>query len=166
MKLSMGRTPLGQKEYWAYKQMIGMLNTLIQNESAIEGRSRLVTNGWRDLKMCQAVLMKLHKNIWHTIPWEQQKRLEKELKNTKTYIDVNRPQDNGERDGFVYMPAKSMCRLADMVMRQECLFCDKCGKKVNRCQIRKDLEATYEWYIERLPDGSCPFAGLVETGKA
>lgn len=156
------RPQLTQKEVWAFKQLVGTLNVLLQNESEITDRAKMVKNGYRDLRLITSRLTKLYQEMWHTIPPEQQKRLNAEFRNTITYIDVKRPQDNGKDEGFTYMPTSAIERLAYRVMMQECLFCEKCGKTVNRCQIRKDLESTYQWKLDRLPDGTCPFRGMLE----
>jgi len=162
---SVGRTPLSKKEYLAYRQLAGSVYTLMSVENDLKGRAGKVKYGWCHFRLAQTMMRKVYKAMWHTIPQAQQKQINAELQNTVTYVSVKRPQDNGESDAFTYMPMAAVCRIADRVMRQECLWCEKCGKAVNRCQLRKDLECTYKWHVERFPDGTCPFAGLTETGS-
>lgn len=168
----MGRTQLdkrtlSEKEYWAFKQMVGALNTIVNNQDVLEGRCKLVKNGLRDIRMVRSVLMKLYENVWkQTIPVDQQERIRLEFQNTKTYIDVSRPQDNGHRPEYCFMPTRNLENILNRVMEQECQWCMKCGKEVSRCKLKQDIEATYEWEIQKkMPDGTCPFATLIRMDE-
>ena len=50
------------------------------------------------------------------------------------------------------------------VVGYECFCCEKAGKDARRCQLRRDIEATYHY--DYPDDGKeCPFAGMTIGGS-
>ena len=163
------RTPLGAREYYALRNLFGMVSSFEITSKDLEKRVRSIPNGWRDMRLLTTLSEKLMTNIVSTIPTKKLQMIRKELEHTVVHIDVKNnvlPAKKETADSrFTYVPEGVIDRLVDRVVQSECLFCDKVGKDAKHCQLRKDIEMTYMYDIpaDRV---ACPFAGITTLEDA
>lgn len=151
---------LTSREYYVLRELFGLVSAFSTAQDALEKRVRSIPGGWRDMRLIQAVATRLMQNILATVPEEKLMLIRKELAHTKVRVSVERSigtPDDGTKY-FAYVPYNALERIMARVVDDECLCCDKTRDEVLRCQLRKDIEATYPFeYPKRR--GECPFMG-------
>lgn len=160
-----GRYTLSEREYYALRELFGIVSTFSEKAGELEARARTIQGGWRDMRMIQSVGAKLMGEILKTVPRKKLAQISRELHNTEVVVSVNRSicGEPGEREeNLTCVPQRALERITQKAVESECMFCEKCGADVKRCQLRKDIEATYMF---DLPGSKteCPYAGLVIT---
>lgn len=83
-----GRFHFSEREYYATRELFGIVSTFNKNAEQLERRVREIPGGWRDLKLIMAVSEKLMKGILRTIPKKKLAVIQKELTNTEVLVNV------------------------------------------------------------------------------
>jgi hypothetical protein len=162
------RTPLGAREYYALRNLFGMVSSFEVTAKDLEKRVKSIPGGWRDMRLLTVLSEKLMKNVVETIPTKKLQLIRKELEHTVVHIDVKNnvlPKKESADNRFTYVPEGTIDRLVDIAVQTECLFCEKKGKDAKHCQLRKDIEMTYMYDIPS-DHVACPFAGITTLEDA
>lgn len=151
--------PLSKREYDALRVNIGCLNAARHMCEGLEARLKeCVPDGWREARMLESRWQKLFDKILLTIPREKLILLKSELPRYELYIRLNGAAryDADENDNVV-LPRKTVMALANYATEISCPVCDRKGKGITKCRLRKTLCDVLPFYVET--DGqSCPFS--------
>lgn len=153
------RYPISYREYVALRQLFGITHIWDEKGHDLEKRLRQIPNGWRDARMIHMVSEKLLIKLLGTVPEKKLEQLKKELNNT--YLEVTvKNLVTGEPHGssYTYVETKTLERVTDKAMEINCAFCQKKGKEVRDCQLRKNIERMYNWDFPQVgKDEECHF---------
>lgn len=156
----MERKALSGREYYALRELFGIINSFDQCADALQARCKQIPGGWRDLRMICAKARTLTENLMNTIPLQKLTNMQFDLANTRCEVKVVKDYTGKAKEaGFSYVPDKAIERMTERIINWECTCCDKLFSEGKRCPIYKDIEAIYPWAM----DGharKCPFAGL------
>lgn len=162
-----GRFHFSQREYYATRELFGIVSTFNKCAGELERRVREIPGGWRDLRLITTLSEKLLSNILKTVPLKKLAVIKKELNSTEVIVsvrnDVARPTQ-ADTDGFTYVSQRALERITQRVVDFECFCCDKKGADAKHCQLRKDIEATYIFDYPCPAKKECPFAGMTFGG--
>lgn len=153
------RYALSYREYTGLRQLFGISHIWEKQGHELEKRLRKIPGGWRDARLIMTLADKLLARVLKTIPEDKLRQIAKELDNTYLEITVKR-NISGEPHGdmYTYVETKTLERVTDKAMEINCAFCQKKGKEVRDCQLRKDIERMYNWDFPQVGnDGECHF---------
>lgn len=160
------RFPLSGREYYALRELFGVVSTFNNCAGELDKRVRSIPGAYRDYRMIQSVVEKLVRKLLTTVPKNKLVQISKELKYTRIVVEV-KPEITPSRDDgnlLTYVPQRALERIMEKVVGYECFCCEKAGKDARRCQLRRDIEATYHY--DYPDDGKeCPFAGMTIGGS-
>lgn len=160
------RFPLSGREYYALRELFGVVSTFNNCAGELDKRVRSIPEAYRDYRMIQSVAEKLVRKLLTTVPKNKLVQISKELKYTRIVVEV-KPEITPSRDDgnlLTYVPQRALERIMEKVVGYECFCCEKAGKDARRCQLRRDIEATYHY--DYPDDGKeCPFAGMTIGGS-
>ena len=152
------QTPISKKEYYAIQAIFGMMSELSRNLEDIKNRAQKLPGVWRDLKLCQTLLVKSQKLLLKTVPTNKLIQIRRELDHTYTRIHVGKDYSENT-DTVTYIDREALNRIVGRAMLMNCFACTKCGKAARKCQLRQDIEDTYLWNLHPLRnDELCRFA--------
>ena len=153
------RYALSYREYFALRQLFGISHIWDKSGHEIEKRLKKIPNGWRDAKLIMSLADKLLDRILATIPEAKLRQIRLELQNTFLEVTVkNTITGKPEGSVYSYVETKTLERVTDKAMEINCAFCQKKGKEVRDCQLRKDIERLYHWDFPQIgKDGECHF---------
>lgn len=162
-----GRFHFSEREYYATRQFFGIITTFNKHAGQLERRVREIPNGWRDLRMLMTVSERLLGNILKTVPVKKLKAIKKELDNMEFTVSIRNciaPPAKTDTDGFTYVSQRALERITQRVVDFECFGCQKQGAEAKHCQLRKDIESTYNYEYPCASGKECPFAGMTYGG--
>lgn len=154
------RIPLTKREYYALREVFGIVNAFDRCAHDLKTRCQQIPNGWRDLRLICSKAEKLMGDLLKTVPVEKLRSMKAEL--GQITCEVKCVKDFTGRlkaEGFSYVPDDALSRVVARLIGDECLVCDKSAKQGKRCPISKDIEALYPWPMPPRGD-RCPLAGL------
>lgn len=155
----MERMPLSNKEYYALREVFGIVNSFAKCEETLKTRCKMIPGGWRDLRLICTKAEKLMSDLLHTVPLKKLQSMRAEFEHTVCEVRVTKDYTGkAKENGFSYVPDRELERLVERIINWECTCCDKSAKQGKRCPIFKDIEALYPWPITAKTD-RCPFAG-------
>lgn len=162
-----GRFHFSQREYYATRELFGIVSTFNKCAGELERRVREIPGGWRDLRLLMSLSEKLLENILKTIPLKKLAVIRKELSSTEVIVsvrnDVARPAQT-DTDGYTYVSQRALERITQRVVNFECFCCEKQGAAAKKCQLRRDIESTYMFEYPCGAGKECPFAGAMFGG--
>lgn len=160
MQNDTARKPLSRREYYALRQLFGIVSIFHSCGADLKDRLAGTREGWRDLRMIQSVSDKLTRSLLNTIPAEKLAMLHKELSHTCCEVSVRMPVGiRGDGDPITCVETGPLERMMLRAGSVECFACEKRGKKARACPMRKDVERLLPWgYPEIGKDDACPFA--------
>lgn len=158
-----GRMPMNHEEYKALKMLMASINCLELYGDRLQKRLQGTTkDGWRKLQIARAMQRKAFDGVVGSMPRRKLMQVKAELDNLEITVDVrHRIQKPGtqEYNGHTCIANDVLEWMLNYIMENECLLCEKRGKQVNKCKVRRMLEATYAWDFEA--DGeTCKFNGM------
>lgn len=153
------RTPLSGREYYALRELFGMVSSFNNCAGDLEKRVKTIPGGWRDFRLLMTLSEKLMGKLLGTVPQKKLAMIRRELSHTTCEIKVTMDVSGRRAEGFSYVPDDALVNTVERVMNWECLFCEKRGADVKRCPVRKDLDALYPWDFP-LKGETCPLAGM------
>lgn len=162
-----GRFHFSEREYFATRELFGIVSTFNNNAEQLERRVREIPGGWRDLRLIMTLSEKLLVNILRTVPKKRLAIIKKELTNTEVLVNVRNaisPPLGTDTDGFTYVSQRALERITQRVVDFECFCCEKKGADAKHCQLRKDIESTYMFDYPCPAKRECPFAGMTFGG--
>lgn len=153
--------PLTNKEYYAFRNLFGIVNNFNTYVDALRARCALIDGGWRDMMLIAKKSEKLMQKLMYTIPSKKLITMQKDLEHM--VCEVRIAYDYAHRDDreFTYCPTAAIDRLVNRVLAWECLSCDKCAKDAKKCPVFKDINDCYPWELPTNGD-CCPLAGVWE----
>lgn len=160
MKNDIPRTPLTNREYYALREVFGIVNAFDKCSRELKRRCQQIPGGWRDLRLICAKAEKLMGDLLHTIPHEKLRAMKADL-DQMTY-EVKCVKDYTGRlknEGFSYVSDEALSRVVARLIGYECFVCDKNAKQGKRCPIFRDITDLYPWPMPPRGD-RCPLAGL------
>ena len=163
-----GRFHFSEREYYATRELFGIVSTFNKCSGELERRVREIPGGWRDFRLIQTLSEKLLIGILRTVPQKKLAAIKRELDNTEVLVNVRRdvsPPSREETDGFTYVSQRALERITQRVVDFECLFCQKKGVDAKRCLLRRDIEATYNFEYDCPAKQGCPFQGATFGGE-
>ncbi len=163
-----GRYPLSEREYYALRELFGIVNTFSEKAGELEPRAKLQPGVWRDLRMIQSVAAKAMAALLRTVPARKLIQINRELANTQVLVNVNRsicekPDQND--DNLTYVSQRALERITQIAVNSECLFCEKQGADARHCQLRKDIESTY-MFDTGSSKTECQYAGMIFSERS
>ena len=154
------RTPLTSREYYAIREMFGIVSTFEKTMGYLEKRAKKLPGAWRDMNMISAKGQRLIAALLSTVPADKIKLIEKELHNTVVNVDVvRRGLPEPKIDEFTYVPQKALETLIDGIVQEQCFLCEKDKRQSKKCPWRKAIEATYPWELPEQYKEHCRFSG-------
>ena len=156
-----GRYPLSGREWAAYRCLIVAVNELDVCANELRGRLKLIPGGWRDLRMLSTVSYKLFNALAETIPQKKLLAIQEEIHNSQIQLVVRSPLHTMP-PSVVYIDEKAFIAVMDRLINTECWCCEKTGKDVKRCEIKKLIMDVlhYDTDPSQAPaDGRCELAG-------
>lgn len=159
-----GKYPLTMREYDALRTVFGALNAL--DSDTLKERLKTTKYGWRDIRLCLAVMRKVLDKLLLTIPPLKLLTLQEELKHTYCEVRI-RGGGTPSHPDCVYVSQKAIVAMIDRAIQLECLLCDKSVKDGKRCPLYKNIQALFPYELDEPTDTKCPFAGVshVNYGK-
>jgi len=157
-----GRFHFSEREYYATRELFGIVSTFNKCAGQLEKRVREIPGGWRDLKLIMALSEKLMRNILSTVPKKKLAVIKRELDSTEVIVNVKNtiaPPAEGDTDGYTYVSSRALERITQRCVAFECFACSKKGAEVRKCQLRKDIEDTYMYDYPKVGKNECPFMG-------
>lgn len=153
------RVPLSGREYYALRELFGMVSSFNKCAGDLEKRVKTVPGAWRDYRLLMVLSEKLMQKVLDTIPKKKLLQIRRDLSHTTCEIKVGMDVSGRRAEGFCYVPDDALVNTVERVINWECLFCEKRGSSVKQCPIRKDLEALYPWDFP-LKGETCPLAQM------
>lgn len=157
-----GRIPLTGNEYYAIREIFGMISALELGMGYLQERAHLKPGVWRDLKLVSAKAQSAVSELLRTVPRKKLEQITHDLEHTHVTVEI-KPElkcvKPPQAENYVYVSALALDKLIDTVMQFECFACDKAGKDVKRCPVRKIIEDTFPYDFELDEDGGCVFRG-------
>lgn len=156
----MERMPLSSKEYYALREIFGIVNAFEACQDALRARCGMIPGAWRDMRMISVRARKLAEALTRTIPLKKLESMQKDLECVRCEVKIVKDfTGKAKEQGFSYVPEKAIERLAERVINWECTCCDRSRVEGKKCPIRQDIEAVYPWPMP--PRGEkCPLSGL------
>ena len=162
-----GRYKLSGREWNAIRCIQCALNEVDVHHKVLEKRLKLTKNGWRFMRIALSLLEKVCDMLYDTIPVKKIAAMREEIRHSQIRLCV-RGADNQLPPGVVYMDEKSLIRIMDRMINVECLFCEKTGKEVDRCEILDCITDVLHYDVdpkEAHESGKCAFAGCTSVLK-
>lgn len=156
----MSTIPLSNKEYYALRNLFGMVNNFNQYAADLKHRCESI-DVWADYQLLIAMSERLMADLLLTIPPKKLLTMKKDLDHT--ICECRIAYDYAKRDEreFTYCSTEAIDELVSMIMNWECLSCDKNAKEARKCRVFKAIDACFSW--ELAPNGDvCPLAGIIE----
>ena len=162
-----GRYPLSGREYEALQMIMAALSCLAKVDELIPRIKEAVPYGYRDYKMIMKRLESLEEAIMMTIPIKKLIMIREELKfiRLKTFYGGILGKQDG---GMAFVSADALLDLLDRMVGMECLLCEKKGKAVKHCPVRKIMTELMPYDVDPRadkPDGTCQNAGMTHLEK-
>lgn len=157
-----GRFHFSEREYFATRELFGIVSTFNKHAGELERRVREIPGGWRDLRLIMALSEKLMTNILKTVPIKKLSAVSRELDSTEVLVNVKNtiaPPAKTDTDGYTYVSQRALERITQRCVAFECFACQKKGAEIKHCQLRKDIEETYMFEYPKVGKHECPFMG-------
>jgi len=153
------RKPLSGREYYALREVFGMVSSFNKCAPDLEKRVRGIPGAWRDFRLLMVLSEKLMGKLLDTIPKKKLGQIKRDLTHTTCEVKVNMDVSGRMSETYCYVPDAALVSTVKRVMGWECLFCEKRGADVKKCPCRKELEALYPWDFP-LKGETCPLAQM------
>ena len=157
-----GCIPLSNKEYAAFQQLAGFADALIDAESRLETRAKLVPGLWRDLRLLRVKGEKLCQEIFKTFPRNKREMIRHDWERMFAQITIkpglNLPEQ--KLTGYATVPLQALEWLIQTVIDWECLTCMMESKEQKKCGLRAKLEQLYVFDLPDVQKGVCPFCTM------
>ena len=149
-------------EYASLRAIFAAISEMDDRIPNLTKRIKTIPNGWRNFRAAESMMYNLLQEILETVPKDKLSQIQRELNNTKLIIKVTEAPVKQEQ-GITYLKEDVLNRIVDRACANDCLFCSKSGSEVRKCQLRKDVEDTYQFGLA--VRDYCPFAGTTILTK-
>lgn len=130
---------LTAKEQLGLMALSGAIDMLHGTDmDAIQPRIESTQYGKRDLAMLRRVSAKILENTLMTVPVDALKRHTKQLSRSKVFVGIPKPAFDRDRDLGWFIPQEDIVQLIAGCF-DKCLLCNKEGREINECKLRKAL---------------------------
>lgn len=132
---------------------------LCRETAAVERRARSAPGCWRDIRMIQAKIQAITKQLLDTVPVEQLLILRRAMQDASYEIGARgpvgrNPQKFKETNGM-WLPYSVINEMFNGA-RDKCLVCMENREGQSRCRLRKALDLIPSDIQDR-EDGGCPY---------
>ena len=162
---SAGRHPLSTREYTAIRTLFGCVNAFAESAKELKRRSGEIENGYRDLRLLEALSDKLLTKFLETVPNKQLMAISKELRHTICEVKI-RPVARSAHEDVAFVPQAALIRLVNRAVDLNCEFCSKCGQEARRCPLYRDVQACFPYEFDRNIKDECPLSGTAGLTEA
>lgn len=132
---------------------------LCRETGAIEKRAKSAPGCWRDIRMLQAKIEKIQKQLLDTVPLEQLYILQRAMKDCSYEIGSRGPAGRNaakfKEENGMWLPYQVINVLFGGA-REKCLVCMNSMEDQKRCPLRKALDLIPS-DVEDRADGGCPY---------
>lgn len=155
-----GRYPLSGNEYYALREIFGIISAFETSHGYLKERAQLKPGTYRDMMLVLKKSQHVLTELLRTIPAKKLGQIMAELKHTFVNVEV-RPERGvmPKQTDYVYVPAKALDDLIERVMDVECFACDKRGREIKKCPLRSMIEDTFPYDIPEPDNDGCKFCG-------
>ena len=154
----MNETPLSQAEYDGLKYIMAAFTSSKNAADYLEKRLRSVPNAWRDIHLCSSKLLAVFQSLLQTIPRAKLKMIQTELPLIEVYVRIKGAAIYDiDADDHAIIPRKTLNELGRVACKRECELCDKKGKAVKGCRLRKLLGETFPHELPEAVGDGCVF---------
>lgn len=163
-----GKRMLSGREWDAIRRLQVSLDSLSRSIHLMEDRLKIIPNGWRDIHMLLKRTQMLLNDIYETVPTKHLWMMQREIEHSEIRLTVH-GADSSLPPGVVYVDEKAFLAMLDKIIQMDCWACEKKGKDVKRCEIRKVLFDCLQYGPDasnKPKDGSCELAGQMHIGVA
>lgn len=155
--------PLSNREYYALRELFGVVNSFSRNADELRRRAQSIEGAEEKLDKITGLAEELMFDLLKTIPTKKLLAIRKELEHTVCYVKVIQDYTKTDDREFVYIPAEAVDGLVNRVINMECLVCEKNAKQAKKCKVWQDITPCYPWEIKPKNEALCPFAGCLIT---
>ena len=122
---------------------------------------------WNEIEQVAHLLEDVKTQFRRTIPESDWKKLKHDLTNTDIYMHTVGPSKFSVDDkDMVYITRDEVRALMEYIV-QDCGFCDKDAKAIEKCKKRRAIAALFTHEIPGLVDGECIWNEYgIKTGDA
>lgn len=138
--LPLPRVRLRQEETDSIVFMLCSVTRFRAIQAAMENRLRSIPNGWRDIRMVEAVLDRLVGQLLDTVPTDKLYTIKRLLPDTRVHITYTRQIGKG-KDKVTGIPQKDLDLLAAVSHDAICKLCDG---NCDRCDLGKVFDRFLE----------------------
>ena len=154
--------PLAEKEYYAIRELFGLISAIQKYGSILKQRAQMKSGVWEKMQRIDADSQDVLQSLLVTIPIEKLRLIQRELPNIRVTVETTPERGYRKKnDEYVYVTAKALDLLIQKTVDFECFACDKTGKAVADCPVRKAIEDTYPFKLPGGSDGQCKFSGIL-----
>lgn len=151
------RYPLKQREFRELVQLIGMLDTAVVGQEDLKERMRRIPNCWRDYCLAVSKFRHVFEQLLRSIPGNKLAKIDATLRN----LDIVCKQRGVSDPNWLVMNVRDCHAMLDIIVHDNCMLCDKCGKDAQQCRIFELVEDAADGTVEKPgANAMCPFAGL------
>ena len=153
--------PLTEKEYYAIREYFGFVSAIQKYGSILKRRAEKTDRTWELIERISRDAETVLHNLLITIPVAKLQLIRRELPNIR--VTVETIPEHGRRkksDEYAYVPTKDLETLIQKTIDWNCFACEKTGREIEQCPIRKAVEAVYPFRLPGDSTKSCKFSGL------
>lgn len=153
--------PLTEKEYYAIREFFGFVSAIQRYGSILKRRAEKTDGTWEEIERISRESENVLHNLLITIPVQKLQLIQRELPNIR--VTVETVPERGRRkktDEYAYVPTKDLETLIQKTIDWNCFACEKTGRDIEQCSIRKAVEAVYPFRLPGDSSKSCKFSGL------
>jgi len=156
-----GTMPLTEREYYALREFFGFMSAVAKHIGLLEKRAKMRPGCWEELNDVMEKTKKIIQTMLETIPIDKLRMVREELPHIRVSTEFEKP--NGRRkksDDYACVPCKELDMLIQKTIDWECFSCEKSGREMWSCPIRKAVDATYPFQTTGDTMTYCKYSGL------
>ena len=157
-----GKYPLSGREYFAIREIFGLISALAYNGDELKARAQLIPGVWRDFRMVQAKITSVVDAMLRTVPIKKIRMIKEDCANTWINVEVRAPRGvkPPARPDYVCVPSTALDAVIGRVLDIECFACDKTGKEMTRCPVRAVIDDLFPFEIEDPDNDGCKYCNF------
>lgn len=152
------RRKLTYSEYTSLLEMFAAKTVMMNAQNTLKARCKGVKNAWRQLRMISRALDDLALSLLMTVPTNDLIVLKEKIKYTKLNIYSDYVKMGDDKKTFVVLKQKTVVKLCDMATQNECYMCERKGKDVQKCKLKKLLDEVIQYEPPKMESGACNYA--------
>lgn len=154
---------LNSEELAAWKMLAGFSDSFITAKENLEKRAKAAGPGvWRDLCLMRKTGERICNALFDTFPENKKNAIQASWERLRARVDELPPMGlpGGEMKGHITVPLEALLWVVKTVIDWECTTCMKKGAETKHCELRRKLEALYQFDLPDVQKGVCPFCTM------